>query len=109
MLKRGISDPWAALFEIAKSATPSKNELIPYWVFEGAEDDAGFSSVERHVPILPFSREVELYEYLNRTIALYRLAFGQPRQQDLISYLEELDPQKLKSAPSWQINLSPPE
>jgi hypothetical protein len=54
---------------------------------------------------LPFSREVEQYRYLKRTVALYRLAFGQPRQQDLVAFLEQLEG---LSMVDWQIDLSPP-
>jgi hypothetical protein len=61
------------------------NDLIPYWLFE---TDGGWS-VERRVPILPFSREVAELRRLKQMLAIYRLAFGQPRQEDLLSYLSE--------------------
>ena len=45
--------------------------------------------IERHVPtLLPLSRDVARYRQLRRRLALYRLAFGQPRQEDLVEYLE---------------------
>ena len=43
--------------------------------------------VERRVPILPFSRETQRLEWLKRSLTVYRLAFGQPRQDDLLGYL----------------------
>ena len=38
--------------------------------------------------MLPFSREATRIEWLRRSLAIYRLAFGQPRQDDLIEYLQ---------------------
>ncbi len=44
--------------------------------------------IERHVPILPFSRDEARLAALKRSLAAYRLAFGQPRQEDLVAFLE---------------------
>jgi hypothetical protein len=41
----------------------------------------------RHVPAMPFSREVERWHELRRSLAIYRMVFGQSRQEDLITYL----------------------
>lgn len=78
------NDPWAVMFEAARRATPSRDELVPYWVFEGP------TKVERRVPLLPFSREVTRLAWLKRSLTLYRLAFGQPRQDDLLAHLTRL-------------------
>jgi len=32
------------------------------------------------VPLLPYSREVARPKWLKKSVAVYRLAFGQPRQ-----------------------------
>ena len=45
-------DPWAFMFEQARSEAAVGTELIPYWIYEGSV------RVERRVPMLPFSREV---------------------------------------------------
>ena len=76
-------DPWKILFQRARDdrATDS-NDLIPYWIFE-----EGSARVQRRVPLLPFSREVDQLRRLVGSLAVYRLAFGQPRQQDLVEYL----------------------
>jgi hypothetical protein len=80
------TDLWDELFaRAAKDRKPGMNDLIPYWLFE---TDGGWS-VERRVPILPFSREVAELRRLKQMLAIYRLAFGQPRQEDLLSYLSE--------------------
>lgn len=77
-------DPWEAMFNAAKRATTSKSELVPYWVFDGPV------KVERRVPMLPMSRESTRLRWLKRSLTLYRLAFGQPRQDDLLAYLDRL-------------------
>lgn len=75
-------DPWAAMFDAA-AAEREGDELVPYWVYRH-----GPARIERHVPVLPLSREEGLHESLKRSTAAYRLVFGQPRQDDLLSYLE---------------------
>ena len=40
--------------------------------------------------MLPFSREIRRLEWLKRSLTVYRLAFGQPRQEDLLEYLHSL-------------------
>lgn len=80
----GDGDPWARLFELAAADRPAgANAMHPYWIFE-LED--GFA-VERRVPLLPLSREVGRLAAIKRDLALYRLVFGQPRQQDLLAFL----------------------
>jgi hypothetical protein len=81
-----------------------ENDLVPYWLFPG---DA---KIERHVPALPFSREVERLNGLRRALAIYRMVFGQSRQEDLITYLLAEIPEAERDAivTELQINLSPP-
>ena len=77
-------DPWERLFDCAAADRPAgTSELFPYWLFE---TKGGFC-VERRVPLLPFSREVAKLQRLKQMLAIYRLAFGQPRQEDLLAYL----------------------
>ena len=98
-------DPWKVLFQRAKlDRAPDANDLIPYWIFEN-----GNARVQRRVPLLPFSREVAQLRRLVGSLAVYRLAFGQPRQQDLVEYLRrrredvgELD------LDQFRISLEPP-
>lgn len=79
-----LDDPWEILFSMAKEARPlSQNDLVPFWIFE-TED--GFK-IQRFVPSLPLSRECDHLERLKKTLAIYRMVFGQPRQEDLIAYL----------------------
>ena len=78
------SDPWKRMFDAARAQTAQDTDLVPYWVYEGSV------KVERRVPMLPFSREMKRLEWLKRSLTIYRLAFGQPRQDDLLDYLRTL-------------------
>lgn len=92
-------DPWAAMFDSAVAGrSGSDNELVPYWIYPG---DA---KIERHVPLLPLSREVGQLAKLKRDVARYRLVFGQPRQDDLLEYIGDLPEDKLQEL---RIDLSP--
>jgi hypothetical protein len=77
-------DPWEAMIDAAVAERSSDvNDLVPYWVFEGQ------AKIERHVPSLPLSREEGRLAQLQKSLALYRMVFGQPRQEELIAWLEE--------------------
>lgn len=102
----GIADPWGHIFELAAADDAGKSAgLVPYWIFTGGIGAA----IERHVPALPLSRETEQLPGLRNSLAIYRLAFGQPRQDDLVKYLERtLPPQKIADFISGLgLNLSP--
>ena len=106
VLAGGSNDAWQALFESASKQTAVDSGLVPYWIFplkEGAH-------IERHVPALPLSRDASRFEALKRSLAIYRLVFGQPRQDDLLAFLQErLGPDELAAiAPSLSIDLSAP-
>ncbi len=76
-------DLWQALFDRAASEEGSDNgEMAPYWVFH-----QGRAKIDRLVPILPFSRESARLPQLRKSLAIYRLAFGQPRQEELVEFL----------------------
>ncbi len=81
----GRGDPWQELFQKASAEKPAgQNDLVPYWVFE-----EGSARVERRIPLLPYSREVEKLKALKHSLVLYRAVFGQPRQEDLINILKK--------------------
>jgi hypothetical protein len=60
------------------------SELLPYWIFPVEEG----AMIERHVPALPLSRDYRKLGDLRRSLAVYRMVFGQPRQEELIDYLQ---------------------
>jgi hypothetical protein len=99
------ADVWETAFERGrKNRSPMENDLVPYWMFPGA------AKIERHVPALPFSREVDRLNGLRRVLAIYRMVFGQSRQEDLITYLLAQIPESERDAlvAELQIDLSPP-
>ncbi len=100
------ADPWAEMFAMAVAdRTPDDSDLVPFWIFE-VEDGA---RIERRVPLTPYTREVEQLSRLKRGLSLYRLVFGQPRQQDLLEYINRVIPQEQSDAlvTQWRINLTP--
>jgi helicase-like protein len=99
-------DVWNQMFEIAHERVDGADHgLSPYWVFPLE----GGAAVERHVPALPLSRDTHLLEALRRSLAVYRMVFGQPRQEDLTAYLlKRLSEDRLQLLkPLLQIDLSP--
>ena len=81
-------DLWDDLFRIASFMErdgTTKCELVPYWHVE----TEGFERyrIERIIPFYPFSRDRAKLSSILRTLAIYRLAFGQPRQSELIDHL----------------------
>lgn len=79
-------DVWNKLFMYADNDTRDNREsdLVPYWHFP-----SGTAKIERIVPMMPMSKEVGRLKEGLKILALYRLAFGQPRQEELISNLLE--------------------
>jgi len=71
----------------------------------------GGAKVERRILTIPYSRDEGRYRRLQRSLALYRMVFGQPRQEDLLEYLiSQFGPdQALSIAERWSIRLEPPE
>ncbi len=83
-LRSPLADPWAAAFEAAEHERPlHMNDLWPWWTYPGK------AKIERWIPSFPLSRDQKREERLQRQRALYRLAFGQPRQEDLLAILEQ--------------------
>ncbi len=97
-------DVWRALFEAALEESANEDGLVPYWLFPLPDG----AYIERHVPALPLSRDASQLEALKRSLAVYRMVFGQPRQDDLMTFLlERCSPETLKSIePLLRIDLS---
>jgi hypothetical protein len=99
-------DPWDALF-LARSRS-SSTDLVPFWIYpEGAKGNA---HIERHIPAIPLSREITHLKRLKRSLIVYRMVFGQNRQEDLIAHLlNRLSEDEVSGlAGRLQINLEPP-
>ena len=105
---RPDNDPWEYVFDAGKRDRPAKtSDLVPFWVY--ALD--GGARVERHVPTLPLSRDVDRLKALRRSLALYRIVFGQPRQEDLLAFLLTHIPedQAKQALADLRIDLAPPK
>jgi hypothetical protein len=99
-------DPWTVLFEAASRSPKAQgtNDIVPYWIYEGTH------YIERHVPVLPMSREIEQLTRLQKSLAVYRMVFGLPRQEDFAAWLaERLSVEELaRYQELLRIDLSPP-
>ena len=72
--------------------------MVPHWIAPGAH------RVERHVPQLPYTTEIEAFDRLKRQLAAYRVVFGQPRQEELVTLLDRsgVDVARLRD---WAVDL----
>ena len=103
-LAPGVTDPWRAVFEkAAAEADTSLGGLSPYWMYPG---DA---RLQRRIMALPLSRDERQWARLQDSLALYRLAFGQPRQEDMLAALQRrgiaTEPERIAEI---RIDLRPP-
>lgn len=78
-------DVWTRLFDLAGN-DERRTDLVPYWYVP-----RGYACLERIVPVAPFSSEIDRLDEILRILSLYRLSFGQPRQQELIENLLRRD------------------
>lgn len=60
--------------------------------------------------MFPLSREAARLDDLKRSLALYRLVFGQPRQEDLVRFLRDREQsgQCAEDLRRYQVDLAPP-
>ena len=96
-------DIWNLIFELAEKAARAldANDLVPHWIAPGEH------KVERHVPQLPYTTEIEAFTRLKRQLAAYRVVFGQPRQEELLTLLDQssVGTAQLRN---WAVDLTPP-
>jgi hypothetical protein len=98
-LAGGHRDPWVTAFEAAESnRPPGMDELWPAWIYPGE------ARIDCWVPYSPLSRDVAKEQRLQRERVLYRLAFGQPRQEDLVQVLSQAEEGELADV---RIDLTP--
>lgn len=78
--------PWDKLFELAskdKELAKFPCDIVPDWHF-----DSDGVSIERIVPLYQFSQDIQRYSEMLKILGLYRLTFGQPRQEELAEALD---------------------
>ncbi len=96
-------DLWVTIFALAEAAARERgdNHLVPHWLAPGKH------RVQRCVPLLAYTREVEGFKRLKRQLAAYRVVFGQPRQEELVTLLDRADV-GVEQLREWVLDLSPP-
>jgi hypothetical protein len=106
-------DAWQQLFQIAdleERQNSGKSELVPFWHIDADSYDDEAVKIERIIPLYPFSIDRSRLQHILKTLAIYRLAFGQPRQAELVDHLlkHNLRPEELHTVmDKLMINLSP--
>jgi hypothetical protein len=98
------ANPWVQAFELGASSLDDRfEELAPHWICNGP------TKVERHLFPYPLSRDLDRYLQLKDDLVLYRLTFGQPRQEDLLELLRRRgvagDPERVAGL---SLDLRPP-
>ena len=96
-------NPWDAAYELGLDECERLGELAPHWVYPGP------AKIHRTMLPFPLSTDAARYRRLKDDLALYRLTFGQPRQEDLLEILKrrgvQHDPER---ADELRLRLHPP-
>ena len=80
-------DVWELLFSLAESAKGQGTcDLVPFWHIDPDPEDRRIR-IERVIPLYPFSADRSRLIHILKTLTIYRLAFGQPRQVELVDHL----------------------
>ncbi len=84
ILQASDLDPWDAAYRIAQEHADTRlGAFAPHWVYSG---DA---KIERHVAPYALSADEARLAKIKKEVALYRLTFGQPRQEDMLELLKQ--------------------
>lgn len=84
---------WNSVFDVLSQKSHgngrSKHGLFPHWIYQGQPANGSSivpdqSIIKRHLLFYSGSRDCQRYSELKNALALYRLVFGQPRQQDIL-------------------------
>jgi hypothetical protein len=96
-------DPWEVLFMAGRrDRKDGSGDLVPFWIYP----IEGGARIDRYVPALPLSKDKERLKELQKSLAIYRMVFGQSRQEDLVAFqMSHLD---IKDMDKLRIDLSPP-
>ena len=81
---------WSAFFKCAEEInTDDVSGIKPYWYLDNNKLGEESTMIERFVPIHKYSKDQNKYDQLKATLGLYRLTFGQPRQEELVEAFKE--------------------
>ncbi len=99
---RPSEDLWQIIFNLAtqEARANGASDLVPHWVADGD------CKVERRVPLLPYTQEAEAFQRLKRQLAAYRIVFGQSRQEELVTLIDQANLEN-SELDQWVIDLSP--
>ncbi|WP_329108588.1 DEAD/DEAH box helicase [Micromonospora sp. NBC_01699] len=99
-----LEDPWRAMFETAAGhRSVGESEIVPYWVFEGP------ANIERHLLVAPYTRDASVLPHLLDSTVMYRIAFGQPRQEELLrNVASATTPEQRQALSRIRVDLRPP-
>lgn len=92
--------PWNAAAALGEKLFPNGSGLSPWWTFENAD-------IDRHVLALSKSRDIARFDHLQRQRLLYRLALGQPNQEDLVNHLARGSDEKIAALSTLTLDLRP--
>jgi hypothetical protein len=115
----GTENIWTLVFgnldrDLANNCQ-TKHGLCPHWVYQPTNrstKEADDAMVKRHLLFYASSRDVARYRQLKSALVLYRLVFGQPRQQDIVErIMSQLHSAEISRVgpilAEYTINLSP--
>ncbi|MCO6454766.1 MAG: hypothetical protein J5I93_05650 [Pirellulaceae bacterium] len=92
--------PWSRIESMANATMSDTSGLAPWWVCKNG-------TVNRYVFDVPTSEQKHWLHWMKEQRLLYRLALGQPNQEDLVEVLSSkvgMDPTAIRNA---VVNLSP--
>jgi uncharacterized membrane protein YkvA (DUF1232 family) len=112
---------WNSVFRVVGGKSSDngrfKNGLFPHWIYQSqfvreSADGPDSSIIRRHLLFYTGSKDRKRYSELKNALALYRLVFGQPRQQDILEQIfaqrQAPDPAELsRYLAKYMINVSP--
>lgn len=93
------SSPWQIIADRADKDYGDASGMSPWWTMPGAE-------IKRHLFALPQSRDIDGFARLRSQRLLYRLALGQPDQEDLVELLTNHDAETGAALADLTLNLS---
>lgn len=95
-------NPWKAAYDVAAKDAPHSEigGLAPDWVYPGP------FKVLREVMPYQLSTDQARIEQTKKRVACYRLAFGQARQEDLVSMMAAVGVEAV-DAERWRVELRP--
>lgn len=93
------SSPWDVIAREADKSYGDDTGMSPWWTMPNAE-------LKRHLFALPQSRDLNRFARLRNQRLLYRLALGQPDQEDLMDLLANHDAESAKELRTLALDFS---